>query len=81
MKSYSVQGHVCACPTYALILISTHNKNHVNSDPTIVEFLVMVMRARVVSPIFSLCHSALGGPGLNTPPPIQDPGWRPGYLC
>ena len=67
------------CRLY-LSLICTHNKNHVNSDPTRLEVLVMVMRARLASPIFflSLCF---GRSWPYTPLPIQYPGWRSRCLC
>ena len=67
------------CRVY-LSLICAHNKNHVNSDPTRLEVLVMVMRARVASPIFflSLCF---GRSWPYTPLPIQYPGWRSCCLC
>lgn len=55
MESHSGQGHLCACPTYALeSLVNTHNKNCVNSDSTTLEVLVMVTRTRVVTPVFSV---------------------------
>lgn len=64
MESHSGQGHLCACPTYALeSLVNIHNKNCVNSDSTTLEVLVMVTRTRVVTPVFSVCHSALESPG------------------